>query len=40
MHVGSDGQNTVLGADALPQLIDTLRAHGYEIADLRSLLNT
>lgn len=40
MHIGSDGQVTVLDADALPQLIEAIRAHGYDITDLRDLLNT
>ncbi|MFF4951275.1 polysaccharide deacetylase family protein [Streptomyces chattanoogensis] len=34
MHVGFHGQDAVLDADALPQLIDTLHAHGYQIAAL------
>ncbi|MEV4432575.1 polysaccharide deacetylase family protein [Streptomyces sp. NPDC049585] len=38
MHVGSDGQDTVLDADALPRIIDAVRARGYEIADLRDSL--
>ncbi|MBZ4319242.1 polysaccharide deacetylase family protein [Streptomyces huiliensis] len=39
MHVGSaDGSGEVLDAEALPQIIDLVRARGYEIADLRGLL--
>lgn len=38
MHVGSDGQDTVLDADALPQLIEAIHARGYAIADLRGLI--
>ncbi|WP_269859542.1 polysaccharide deacetylase family protein [Streptomyces sp. RPT161] len=39
MHVGSDGQSTVLDADALPQLVEAIRAHGYDIVDLRGILD-
>ncbi|WP_171163531.1 polysaccharide deacetylase family protein [Streptomyces sp. I05A-00742] len=39
MHVGSaDGSGEVLDAEALPQIIDLVRARGYEIVDLRGLL--
>ncbi|MEW2621333.1 hypothetical protein [Streptomyces sp. NPDC048106] len=38
MHVGSDGQSTVLDADALPRLIRAIRARGYDITDLRGVL--
>ncbi|GAA2719621.1 polysaccharide deacetylase family protein [Streptomyces luteosporeus] len=40
MHVGSDGQDTVLDAAALPRIVDAVRARGYTITDLRSLLGT
>ncbi|MEU6084070.1 polysaccharide deacetylase family protein [Streptomyces sp. NPDC047108] len=39
MHVGQGtGQGPVLDADALPEIIDAVRARGYEIVDLRTLL--
>ncbi|MEU9115132.1 polysaccharide deacetylase family protein [Streptomyces sp. NPDC048483] len=39
MHVGSrDGRDSVLDAQALPGIIDAVRARGYEITDLRDLL--
>ncbi|MFG2719715.1 polysaccharide deacetylase family protein [Streptomyces sp. NPDC048416] len=39
MHVGTPrGTGTVLDAQALPQLIKSIRARGYRITDLRSLL--
>ncbi|MGW7081674.1 polysaccharide deacetylase family protein [Streptomyces sp. NPDC054866] len=39
MHVGSlDGQGPVIDAQALPQIIDAVRTHGYRIVDLRALL--
>jgi peptidoglycan/xylan/chitin deacetylase (PgdA/CDA1 family) len=39
MHVGTlPGTDTVLDAQALPQLIETIHARGYRIADLRSFL--
>nr|WP_241265931.1 polysaccharide deacetylase family protein [Streptomyces boncukensis] len=39
MHVGTAaGQGAVLDALALPRIIDAVRARGYEITDLRSLL--
>nr|WP_246470356.1 polysaccharide deacetylase family protein [Streptomyces olivoverticillatus] len=39
MHVGtSENQATILDAEALPRLIEALRAHDYEIADLRDFL--
>ncbi|MGI5341181.1 polysaccharide deacetylase family protein [Streptomyces sp. CA-181903] len=38
MHIGSaDGSGEVLDAEALPQIIDLVRARGYEVADLRGL---
>ncbi|MGK5637580.1 polysaccharide deacetylase family protein [Streptomyces sp. URMC 126] len=38
MHVGSaDGSGEVLDAEALPRIIDLVRARGYEIADLAAL---
>ncbi|MFD7165101.1 hypothetical protein [Streptomyces violascens] len=39
LHIGSlDGQGPVLDAEALPQIIDAVRTHGYTITDLRDLL--
>ncbi|GGY71833.1 polysaccharide deacetylase [Streptomyces xanthochromogenes] len=39
MHVGTpQGTGGVLDAEALPQLIESIRARGYRISDLRSLL--
>ncbi|MDF9814888.1 polysaccharide deacetylase family protein [Streptomyces sp. SPB162] len=39
MHVGDpNGRDTILDAQALPLIIDAVRARGYEIADLRTLL--
>ncbi len=41
MHVGADvaeGQHSSLDAEALPRIIDAVRAHGYRIADLRTFL--
>lgn len=39
MHVGDpNGRATILDAQALPLIIDAVRARGYEIADLRTLL--
>ncbi|MEU7582648.1 polysaccharide deacetylase family protein [Streptomyces sp. NPDC041068] len=39
MHVGSlDGHDPVLDAQALPQIIDALHTRGYQITDLRTLL--
>lgn len=36
MHIGSaDGSGEVLDAEALPQIIDLVRARGYEVVDLR-----
>ncbi|MFI0739236.1 polysaccharide deacetylase family protein [Streptomyces sp. NPDC021100] len=38
MHIGSaDGSGEVLDAEALPQIIDLVRARGYEVVDLRGL---
>ncbi|WP_441248346.1 polysaccharide deacetylase family protein [Kitasatospora sp. McL0602] len=40
MHIGSlDGQSPVLDAQALPQIIDAVHARGYQIVDLRTLLD-
>ncbi|GAA0490101.1 polysaccharide deacetylase family protein [Streptomyces sp. NPDC046215] len=38
MHVGSPGGGPVLDARALPAIIDAVRARGYRIVDLRTLL--
>ncbi|MCZ4122166.1 polysaccharide deacetylase family protein [Streptomyces sp. H39-S7] len=39
MHVGDPNERpTILDAQALPLIIDAVRARGYEIADLRTLL--
>ncbi|MEU2513448.1 polysaccharide deacetylase family protein [Streptomyces syringium] len=39
LHVGSaDGHEPVLDARALPRIIDAVRARGFEIVDLRTLL--
>ncbi|MFI1938681.1 polysaccharide deacetylase family protein [Streptomyces purpureus] len=39
MHVGSStGDGTVLDAQALPRIADTVRAAGYEVVDLRDFL--
>ncbi|MFG2196652.1 polysaccharide deacetylase family protein [Streptomyces sp. NPDC048639] len=39
MHVGQGtGQGPVLDAEALPEIIDAVRARGYAIVDLRTLL--
>lgn len=39
MHVGSlDGHGPVLDAQALPQIIDALHTRGYQITDLRTLV--
>lgn len=41
MHVGDpNGRGPILDALALPLIIDAVRARGYEIADLRTLLPT
>jgi len=39
MHVGTaQGHGSALDVQALPQIIDTIHAHGYRITDLRTLL--
>ncbi|WP_344962608.1 polysaccharide deacetylase family protein [Streptomyces thioluteus] len=40
MHVGSgDGSGQVLDAEALPRIIELVRSRGYDISDLRALLD-
>ncbi|MEV6400482.1 polysaccharide deacetylase family protein [Streptomyces sp. NPDC051907] len=39
MHVGNSGSGPVLDADALPQIIDAVEDRGYQIVDLRTLLD-
>ncbi|MEV7562167.1 polysaccharide deacetylase family protein [Streptomyces sp. NPDC089795] len=38
MHVGSNGADVVLDAEALPLIVDAAVADGYEIVDLRQFL--
>ncbi|WP_344021994.1 polysaccharide deacetylase family protein [Streptomyces luteireticuli] len=40
LHVGSgDGSGQVLDAEALPRIIELVRSRGYEVSDLRTLLD-
>ncbi|WCL83422.1 polysaccharide deacetylase family protein [Streptomyces sp. JCM 35825] len=38
MHVGSTGDGVVLDAQALPRILDAVRARGYGVVDLRAFL--
>ncbi len=38
MHVGSTGDGVVLDAQALPRVLDAVRAEGYGVVDLRAFL--